>query len=93
VAEIVELGKGWYLDREVKGKKKGNWVLRLNLPKGYPPSFEEIAQWLCVIGWLEDKKYPHGKGREYPREFISRAIKAGWPTAKLLKEYKLWKYD
>ena len=97
--KVVELGKnGWYLDRDLKiskdGKREkiGNWVLRLNLPQGYLPSFEDIAQWLCIIASLEEKKYPSSKGykgKNFPREFIDFAMKAGWPFPSVLKKYGL----
>jgi len=89
---VEELGKGWYLERKVDKKGKENWVLRLNLPKGYPPSFKEVAEWLCMIAAIEEKKYPQSegyKGRNYPREFIECAMKSGWPTPSVLNKFRL----
>jgi len=91
MVEVVELGKGgWYLEHKTfKGKKIGQWVLRLNLPKGYAPSFKDLAEWLCVIGMIEDKKYPFGEGRHMSRKFVNDAINAAWPTPRILKEHGL----
>jgi len=93
MTKVVDLNKqNWYLERNIKGKKKEQWVLRLNLPKGYAPSFKDLAEWMCMIAGIEEQKYPTSmgyKGRNYPREFMNFAMKSGWPFPSVLREFKL----
>lgn len=94
MVETTDLNRNnWYLERNTRtdqyGERKESWVFRLNIDKGYPPTFKELGDWLSIIGILEDIKYPHGKGRELIREYINEALDKKWPFPNLLKKFGL----
>ncbi len=94
MVEIVDLNRNnWFLEKKPRYNRDGDlensWVFKLNLDKNYPPTFKELADWLSVIGVLEDIKYPHGKGREMIREYVNEALDKKWPFPNLLKKYGL----
>ncbi len=94
MVEITDLNRNnWFLERGWRenrdGEEKEKWGFKHNIEKGYPPTFKELADWLSVIGVLEDIKYPHGKGRELVREYVNEALDKKWPFPNLLKKYGL----
>ena len=57
IKKVDRGGKEWI---EVKFTTSDVWM----------PSFIDLARILFAIGWCEDRKYPHGKGRDMVTEFV-----------------------
>jgi len=58
-------------------KQNGYWV-RVTFENGteWLPALVDLGKILNYIGKCEDRKYPHGEGRNYTKRFITESIES-----------------